>query len=727
MGDLILWTASAIVVILSLWIISHHGNARRQNPRGLSLPPGPPKRLLVGSLSHIPNGGYEWLKFGRLAKIYGDLVYFSGLGNSILSINSYNVANDLLNKKGSIYSDRPRLPKTKELDGWDWSLVVKSYSEGFAEHRKLVQQCFQQSTVTDLYHHIIVREAKVLLKNLLSRPDDFAKHLRTMTGATIMMVAYGHETDPDGDEFVQMAEDLRDMADAFPGSHIVDMLPFCQTFARKAVVLRHLSKRMRKTPYEQVKRRLAAGTAIPSLVSRLIEEDIKPSSNLSEDELIEDVGGVIYSAGADTIITALLDFFLAMMLYPSVQARAQQELDKVIGRDRLPEFSDRADLPYISAIVKETLRWKAIAPLGVAHCTSEPDEYNGHFIPKSTTVIANIWEILHDESDYVDPDTFNPDRFLSEKPEPDPARAAFGFGRRICPGRFFADDSLFLAIASVLHAFRITCPTDEHGRPVDPKVEWGSGLTARRQALPLPNTVIRFWHSSRNITGGKPVYRNSLLNMSHSRPTHQPSAIHAIWSKRQSSRRSKHRDESRAPYQNTSTQEATLLNAAGQYWLRKQEFFKRKNYILKPKLDCERIRRWKGIPLDASVGLLDFDNYSDPEEIESLQRMVVAYCPFMQRDVRIRRLRTGSEELQTLLRLSNFDLEVPSPCPAILAMFEDDESRSTTFVVMPFYHILRQPLDPGCLGIIDYGQLLLEIRCIANSISVLHYYDVRNM
>lgn len=126
--------------------------------------------------------------------------------------------------------------------------------------------------------------------------------------------------------------------------------------------------------------------------------------------------------------------------------------------------------------------------------------------------------------------------------------------------------------------------------------------------------------------------------------------------------------------------------------------------------------------------------------------MVVAYCPSMQRDVRIRRLRTGSEELQTLLRLSNFDLEGPSPCPAILAMFEDDESRSTTFVVMPFYHILRQPLDPGRLGIIDYGQLLLEIRCIANvsvqaatpeilhthllfcqSISVLRYYDVRNM
>ena len=63
-------------------------------------------------------------------------------------------------------------------------------------------------------------------------------------------------------------------------------------------------------------------------------------------------------------VSALLNFVLAMTWYPDVQEKAQQELDRVVGRDRLPTFEDRPTLPYITNIVKETLRWKAVSPLG---------------------------------------------------------------------------------------------------------------------------------------------------------------------------------------------------------------------------------------------------------------------------------------------------------------------------------------------------------------------------
>ena len=165
----------------------------------------------------------------------------------------------------------------------------------------------------------------------------------------------------------------------------------------------------------------------------------------------------------------MTNFILAMTLYPEVQERAQRELDDVIGRDRLPSFSDKSRLPFVSKVVKETLRWKAVSPLGqytifsgsftdcltgVPHATVENDVYRGGFIPKGTTVIANIscvcygclvvgrpdlvWAansaMLHDPTAYSDPDTFNPDRFSptdkNPEGEPDPARAVFGFGRR---------------------------------------------------------------------------------------------------------------------------------------------------------------------------------------------------------------------------------------------------------------------------------------------------------
>ena len=86
-------------------------------------------------------------------------------------------------------------------------------------------------------------------------------------------------------------------------------------------------------------------------------------------------------------------FILAMTLWPDIQARAQAELDAVIGTSwtRLPNFVDRARLPYINAIVLEVLRWNPAVPLGLAHRLTEDDIYRGWLIPKGTVVWANLW------------------------------------------------------------------------------------------------------------------------------------------------------------------------------------------------------------------------------------------------------------------------------------------------------------------------------------------------
>ena len=84
-----------------------------------------------------------------------------------------------------------------------------------------------------------------------------------------------------------------------------------------------------------------------------------------------------------------------MVLNPDVQRKAQMELDAVVGPDRLPRYEDRSALPYIDAIVKESLRWQPVGPLGIAHRTTDNDEYKGYCIPKGAIVISNTWYILH--------------------------------------------------------------------------------------------------------------------------------------------------------------------------------------------------------------------------------------------------------------------------------------------------------------------------------------------
>ena len=88
-------------------------------------------------------------------------------------------------------------------------------------------------------------------------------------------------------------------------------------------------------------------------------------------------------------VSTLSAFMLAMVLYPEVQKKAQAQLDAVVGSSRLPSFSDRQELPYITVIEKETIRWHSVAPQGLPHQLKADDVYNGMFIPKGSIIIAN--------------------------------------------------------------------------------------------------------------------------------------------------------------------------------------------------------------------------------------------------------------------------------------------------------------------------------------------------
>jgi cytochrome P450 len=84
-------------------------------------------------------------------------------------------------------------------------------------------------------------------------------------------------------------------------------------------------------------------------------------------------------------------FFLAMTLNPDVQAKAQVEIDQVVGLDRLPTLADKDRLPYLNAVIKELLRWSPVAPLALPHAANEDGFYDGYFIPKDSILIPNVW------------------------------------------------------------------------------------------------------------------------------------------------------------------------------------------------------------------------------------------------------------------------------------------------------------------------------------------------
>ncbi|KAG9025529.1 hypothetical protein FRB95_010078 [Tulasnella sp. JGI-2019a] len=181
---------------------------------------------------------------------------------------------------------------------------------------------------------------------------------------------------------------------------------------------------------------------------------------------------------------------LAMLLYPKVQAKARAEIDRVIGDDRFPTFANKDSLPYLNAVLLETLRWHPIVPLGVPHRVTQDDVYEGRLIPAGATVFFNAWGILHDERHFPDPMTFNPDRYLETKSAVNddvspinPWDASFGYGRRVCLGIPVARTGLWIAMATILSAFEIRPKVDPvTKKPIVPKASW----VGKTQSTPEP-------------------------------------------------------------------------------------------------------------------------------------------------------------------------------------------------------------------------------------------------
>jgi len=266
-----------------------------------------------------------------------------------------------------------------------------------------------------------------------------------------------------------------------PGAYLVDMIPFLQYapdwfpgagWKTKAKQYARLLEDMAETPHQFVKDQLAAGTAISSFTSELLDNgEITPETEYN----IKWSAASLYSGGADTTVSSIHSFYLAMIMHPEAQRKAQAEIDKVIGSDRLPKLADQPSLPYVDALVKEVLRWNPVAPLGIPHIAAEDDVYEGYFIPKGALVIANIWQILHDPASYANPLKFNPERFLGGCPELDPRATVFGYGRRICPGLNVAQSSLWVACAMSLAVFDIEKYVDGFGNVVEPKIHYSDG------------------------------------------------------------------------------------------------------------------------------------------------------------------------------------------------------------------------------------------------------------
>lgn len=442
-----MFLALGLAIICAIYfcyvILLRQSQSQDQRP-SLPLPPGPPALPIIGHLHLLPKE-HIWQQFKKWHDQYGPIICVKSGALNIISLGSYNAVRDLLEKRSSNYSSRPKFLADRVSNGLLPTFLP--FKDKWKAHHRLhtslltIQASQKYQVVQDV-------ECKQMLHDLLGI-EDFAGCFQRYASSQIFSLAFGKRM-PRGDE-----PEVRELEEVMNG--ILESISLCDEVFP---VLKYLPDwlatwriRAARLPKKQTgifSRNVGLAMTSESWNWSKAAKVQGEKLGLKEDELWYNVGA-LYEAGTDSTAIVLEVFTMACLLYPAIFQRAQTEIDAVVGM-RMPTFDDIPKLPYLRAIVSEIIRWRHPSPGGLHHAADEDDMYQGFSIPKGTAVVATHFALDTDEAIFENPHTFDPDRWIRN---PNLPASAFGFGRRACPGLYVGQNSVSIAIARLLWAYDI--------------------------------------------------------------------------------------------------------------------------------------------------------------------------------------------------------------------------------------------------------------------------------
>ncbi|KAF8992112.1 cytochrome P450 [Cyathus striatus] len=451
-------TWEGAVVIGTLLLVSFYFSRRLASKRKIPFPPGPKGHPLLGNLLQLQTT--PWYTFLQWSEVYGPIFYINMCGQNAVVLGTHEAASNLLENRAGIYSDRPKNIVANEILTGGLVFALGPYAEIWRKMRRASHEALNNQ-ISKKYQPLQERESSLLLLQLLEKPSLLENHLKRANSSLLISALYGKA--PIQDSLNDLVQNINSIAErvliaAAPGAFLVEYMPWMMNLPRWMCKWRRDAERdfieytsLFMDLLEDVESRLKVGEQTTSVAENIINNPYNGDiSRLEKSWLL----GTLYAAGSETTSKQMLWFFVSMIVHPEVQKKAQKEIDQVVGRGRLPTFKDVENLSYIRAIVKEVMRWRGVAPLGVPHRSTQDDIYQGYFIPKGTVCIVNAWGLNHDKNVYgEDADLFRPERHLQDEKLKEEGHITYGFGRRICVGKYLANNSMFIQVARILWAF----------------------------------------------------------------------------------------------------------------------------------------------------------------------------------------------------------------------------------------------------------------------------------
>ncbi|NXG10008.1 CP1A5 protein, partial [Sakesphorus luctuosus] len=469
-------------------------------PKGLKSPPGPRGYPILGNVLELRKDTH--LTLTKLSQKYGDVMEVRIGMQPVLVLSGLETIKQALVKQGEDFMGRPDLHSFRFVaDGQSLAFSPDS-GEVWKARRKLAYNSLRTFSValsptsssTCLLEEHVSKEAEYLITKFLQLMEEQKsfepyQYLVVSVANVICAMCFGkrYEHDQEMLSLVNSAAQFDDVAAPGNPADFIPLLRYLPSNRMKVFIDFNKSflsvlQRIVKEHYETYDE-----NNIRDITDSLIEQclDKKVEANTGTQipkEKIVNLVNDIFGAGFDTVTTALSWSLLYLVTHPDIQKRIQKELDQTIGRERRPRLSDRGMLPYTEAFILEMFRHSSFLPFTIPHSTTKDTVLNGYYIPKDRCVFINQWQVNHDEKLWKDPETFNPERFLSAegtKVNKEEAEKVliFGLGKRRCIGESIARWQVFLFLATLLQQLEFSVCD---GKKVDMTPLYGLTLRHRR-------------------------------------------------------------------------------------------------------------------------------------------------------------------------------------------------------------------------------------------------------
>ncbi|CAK8533664.1 unnamed protein product [Lathyrus sativus] len=430
---------------------------------------------------------------GALADKYGPIFSIKLGSKHALIVNNWKMAKECFTTNDMALASRPNLVATQHLAYKGAMFGFAPYGPYWRNLRKIATLEILTNRRVEQQQHIRVSEVRTSIKELFDvwsskrtesdSPNyvlvDMTQWFTQVTFNMVLRMAvgkryFGARTNVDEEEAQKSVKALRDMMHLFGVITVGDVIPCLKLFDFGGHV--KAMKRTLKELDEVLSEWLKERRHKRSLGDKVDGEDInimdmllslldgKTIEGFDCDTIIKATILTLFAGGTDTSSITLIWALCLLLKNPLAMKKAKEELDTHIGKERNVSESDISKLPYIQAIVKETLRLYPPASLSGPHEFSENCMVGGYHVKKGTRLITNLWKIQTDSNVWPDPLEFKPERFLTTHKDVDVRGKyfellPFGSGRRMCPGISFGLQMVHYTLASFLHSFDILSPT----------------------------------------------------------------------------------------------------------------------------------------------------------------------------------------------------------------------------------------------------------------------------